>query len=58
MVNTGIIQQINFRCNKELYDRLRYQVLKEERTQQEILNQALEEYLDKNEEGKQTKLVK
>ena len=30
MVNTGIIQQINFRCNKELYDRLRYQVLKEE----------------------------
>ena len=54
MPNEEIIQQINFRCRKSLYNRLRFQALKEDSTQADILNKALEEYLDKYE--KQTKL--
>ncbi len=50
-------KQTNFKCREDLLRRLKYQVLKEERNQAEILNQALEEYLDRNENEKQTKLT-
>ena len=56
MPNEEIVKQINFRCKKSLYNRLRFQALKEESTQAEILNKALEEYLNKYESGNQTKL--
>lgn len=57
MSTEEITKQINFRCRKSLYDRMRFQALKEDSTQAEILNKALEEYLDKNEDGKQSKLI-
>lgn len=50
-------KQTNFKCRNDLIRRLKYQALKEERNQADILNQALEEYLDRNEGEKQTKLV-
>ena len=50
-------KQTNFKCRNDLLKRLKYQAVKEERNQAEILNQALEEYLDRNEDGKQTKLT-
>ena len=54
MPTEEITKQINFRCKKSLYDRMRFQALKEESTQADILNKALEEYLNKYEN--QTKL--
>lgn len=54
MPNEEITQQINFRCRKSLYKRLRFQALNEDTTQADILNKALEEYLNKYEN--QTKL--
>ena len=56
MPNEEITKQINFRCRKSLYDRMRFQALKEDSTQAEILNKALEEYLNKYENENQTKL--
>ena len=54
MPNEEITKQINFRCRKSLYKRLRFQALNEDTTQADILNKALEEYLNKYEN--QTKL--
>ena len=54
MPNEEITQQINFRWRKSLYDRMRFQALNEDTTQADILNKALEEYLNKYEN--QTKL--
>ncbi len=46
--------QTSFRIRLDLYDKLRFQAVKENRTQGEILNEALEDYLQKVEN--QTKL--
>ena len=56
MPTEEITKQINFRCRKSLYDRMRFQALKEDSTQADILNKALEEYLNKYESVNQTKL--
>lgn len=56
MPTEEITKQINFRCRKSLYDRMRFQALKEDSTQADILNKALEEYLNKYESENQTKL--
>lgn len=46
--------QTSFKIRLDLYDKLRFQAVKENRTQGEILNEALEDYLQKVEN--QTKL--
>ena len=48
--------QTSFKIKLDLYDKLRLQAVKERRTQAEIMNQAIEEYLERNDN--QTKLVK
>jgi len=48
--------QTSFKIRLDLYDKLRLQAVKERRTQAEIMNQAIEEYLERNDN--QTKLVK
>lgn len=48
--------QTSFKIRLDLYDKLRLQAVKERRTQAEIMNQAIEEYLERN--NNQTKLVK
>ncbi len=47
--------QTSFKIKLDLYDKLRLQAVKERRTQAEIMNQAIEEYLERNDN--QTKLV-
>ena len=47
--------QTSFKIKLDLYDKLRLQAVKERRTQAEIMNQAREEYLERNDN--QTKLV-
>jgi predicted DNA-binding protein len=39
--------QTSFRIRLDLYDKLRFQAVKENRSQGEILNEALEDYLQK-----------
>ena len=39
--------QTSFRIRLDLYDKLRFQAVKENRTQGEILNEVLEDYLQK-----------
>lgn len=39
--------QTSFKIRLDLYDKLRFQAVKENRTQGEILNEALEDYLQK-----------
>ena len=47
--------QTSFKIKLDLYDKLRLQAVKERRTQAEIMNQAIEAYLERNDN--QTKLV-
>ena len=47
--------QTSFKIKLDLYDKLRLQAVKERRIQAEIMNQAIEEYLERNDN--QTKLV-
>ena len=47
--------QTSFKIKLDLYDKLRLQAVKERRTQAEIMNQAIEEHLERNDN--QTKLV-
>ena len=45
-----IISHTSFRITKKLHQRLKLQSLKEERPQSDIMNQAIEEYMNKYEE--------
>lgn len=54
MVSTNTTQT-SFKIRLDLYDKLRLQAVKERRTQAEIMNQAIEEYIQRNSD--QTKLV-
>ena len=49
LMKDEIISHTSFRITKKLHQRLKLQSLKEESPQSDIMNQAIEEYLNKYE---------
>lgn len=49
--------QVSFKLEAEVHDKLKFQALKEKRTQREIIEECIINYLKENEDEKQTKLT-
>ncbi len=48
--------QVSFKLESEIHDKLKFQALKEKRTQREIIEESIVKYLKENENENQTKL--
>ena len=48
--------QVTFKLESEIHEKLKFQALKEKRTQREIIEECIIKYLEENENVNQTKL--